>query len=82
MASIHVAYLKVVNVGPGGNIVNKDTATIAQVMTASLSIRVIPDDEIASSIDTPTVKTYLEREVSDGYLFQHIDQTMVITQKP
>ncbi|MDP1712577.1 MAG: hypothetical protein Q8K86_08980 [Candidatus Nanopelagicaceae bacterium] len=81
MAQIHVGYLQIVNVDPAGNIVRKDSSTIAQVMTSSLSIRVIPDLTIPNSAGHPTVKTYLEMEAADDFLFAHIDQNMIITQK-
>ncbi len=83
MIGIHIARTGFFNVDGLGNVVPKDnpTYTLKQQMQTSSDHRVIPDTSIASSLNYPTVKAYLEAEAALDYVLQHIDQSTIITYK-
>lgn len=72
---VHVGVFTTVN----GSVVNKNDATINQMMRADTEHRVIPDASIPSSANYPTVKAYLEAEASAGFKLSHMTQSMIVT---
>jgi hypothetical protein len=64
-----------------GAVVNKNTATVAEMMKTSSEDRVIADVAIPNTAFNPTPKTYLELEAVADYILYHLDQTYVITYK-
>lgn len=79
---IHVVYVMLRDVKSDGSVLDKATASITDMRTASdKQPRVIADSAIASSAGHPTVKTYLEREAAAGYTLNHMTQTMIVTYK-
>ena len=80
---------RVVNVGlfpvdATGNVIIKNSkSTTIGTMSASTSTqhRVIPDSTVPNSTGYPTIKDYLVLEDAGGWLFKHMDQSFIITQK-
>lgn len=77
---IHVVYTRPMQV-VNGSVVNKNDATINQMTSANLEMRVIEDSDIASSSGNPNIKDYLEAEDADGYNLAHMDNNIIVTQK-
>ena len=82
MAQIHVARIGLFQIAPDGSIINKNSATVKLMLMTETEQRVIVDSAIPNTVSNPTVKTYLETEVAGGFMFKHVDQTYVITEKP
>jgi len=80
--AIHVAYIKPVLVDKVGNIIDKNDpeTPISAVTSASSEMRIMPDGDIPSSADYPTIKNYLIAEDAAGLSLKHIDNNLIITQ--
>ena len=76
---IHVARIACMPVNTAGVVVNKNQATIAEMMQTSSEERVIIDPLIPNTALNPTPKAYLELEADDDFVLNHIDQTYIIT---
>ena len=76
--AVHVAYIRPMQI-VGGNVVDKNDATIAQMMNASLEMRIMQDAAIASSTGNPNIKDYIEAEEAAGFRINHIDNNLIIT---
>jgi hypothetical protein len=76
---IHVARIQIMPVNSVGVVVNKNQATIGQMMQTSSEERVIIDPLLPHTAGNPTPKEYLELEAADDFLLRHIDQTYIIT---
>lgn len=76
---IHVARIALMPVNDLGAVVNKNTATIGQMIHTSSEERVIADPALPHTASNPTPKAYLELEAADDFLLYHIDQTYIIT---
>jgi hypothetical protein len=76
---IHIARIQLMPVNSAGVVVNKNEATIGQMMQTSSEERVIADTLIPNSATNPTPKAYLELEANDEFILRHIDQTYIIT---
>jgi hypothetical protein len=76
---IHVARIALLPVNPLGAVLDKNTATIAQMTQASTEERVLVDADIPNSVGNPTPTEYLKLEAADDYTLRHIDQTYIIT---
>lgn len=76
--AIHVAYTKLFPVS-GNTVINKNTATIAQVLNTSTELRIVEDASIPNSANNPTIKTYIELEADDDFVVYHLDNTMIVT---
>jgi hypothetical protein len=81
MAQVHVAYVGMVRVKPGGGVIKKQS-TIQENLSFETQHRVIEDNTIPNTANNPTLKDYLELEVADGFIPNHIDQYVVVTLKP
>lgn len=78
--AVAIATIGLVYIDPTGNVVDKQNATIKQVMNASHEPRVLPNSYNTNSDDHPTIEDYITREDSDGRKLAHLDQYKVITQ--
>jgi len=76
--AVHIVYLKPTNV-LNGVVIDKNTATIAEVMRSDIEMRVVPDANIANSLNSPSIKEYIEKEANDGYKLVSINNTMIVT---
>jgi hypothetical protein len=76
---VHIAYIQLMPVNSLGVVVDKNDATIKQMLTTSSEPRVIADPAIANTATNPTPKAYLELEAADDFILNHIDQTQIIT---
>jgi len=76
---LHIARVSLIPASPSGSIVNKNNATIQEVLNATQEPRIIQDDNIPNSTGNPVIKTYLEAEENSGFYLVHIDQYMIIT---
>lgn len=76
---IHVVRVALTPVSSVGSVLDKNTATIKQMMTADTDHRVIEDASIPNSTGRPTVKDYLILEAADDFRLQYMDQNTVVT---
>lgn len=78
----HIVYLKLADVTPGGTVVSKDdkTTTLNQIKTSTKQFRVIPDPDVPNSVNSPSIKDYIEAEAANDFQLMHLDQTFIITQ--
>ena len=76
---IHVARIAMMPINSAGAVVNKNTATVGEMMQTSSEERVIADSLITNTANNPTPKLYLELEANDDYILRHIDQTYIVT---
>lgn len=77
---IHVARLTMKPIR-SGSVLNKESATIQEMIGASSELRIIPDSLIANTSGWPTMEAYLKLEAADGYVANHISQNMIVTYK-
>ena len=77
---IHVAYVTPTQVS-GGVPMSKNEMTILEVAHSSMEMRVLPDEDIPSTMDRPTIKEYLILEDADGFEVKAVTNTMIVTQK-
>ncbi len=80
---VHVARLGLYSVDAGGTRIDKSdtSATINTLKSTSMDFLVIPDATIPNSSGYPTIKAFLIDEASDGFVLQHLDQSLIITYK-
>lgn len=77
--AIHTVYVTptpVIN----GTVINKETATIAEVAASDTEMRVLPNDTVPNSADRPSIDTYLQRESGAGYSTKVVNNTIIITE--
>jgi len=82
MASVHIVNIQLTNVAPNGDIVNKNTASVGQMLHTSTEHRIVEDSAIPNTAGNPTIKEFLELEAGDDFILNHIDQTKIITYGP
>jgi hypothetical protein len=75
---IHVVYVRQQQV-LNGTVIDKSTASIAEVMRASMEMRIVPDAGIPSSASSPSIVDYLLAEAAAGYKLAHMDNTIIVT---
>lgn len=79
--AVHIAYIGMVNIDAVGNVIDKSTATIAQVAASSAEPRVLYNATYApNAANNPTVEEYLTLEDSAGYTIVAVTNTMIVTQ--
>lgn len=79
--AVHVAYIGMININSLGNVVDRTTASIAEVAASSVQPRVIYDATYApNAVNNPTVEEYLTLEDSAGFTIVAVTNTMIITQ--
>lgn len=77
---IHVTYVNMQNVNSLGVVVKTDGNTpLKQRLDSTMEARVIEDSNIPNTINSPTIKTYLELEAADDFVAEYISQTMIVT---
>jgi hypothetical protein len=76
---IHIARIAIMPVNSAGVVINKNTATVGQMLQTSSEERVIVDSTLPHTAGNPTPKAYLELEAGDDFILNHIDQTYIIT---
>ncbi len=79
MAETRIAQITILNRSPAGQIINKETASINDILNSSATQVILPDATNGNTSGYPTVKSYLEREASDGYSLFKLFANMVIT---
>jgi len=77
--AIHVAYVTPTPV-LNGMPIDKDTATIKEMLSADTEMRVVPDDTIPNSLTKPDIKTYLQNENTAGFKVKSVTNTMIVTE--
>ena len=79
--AVHVAVVRLANVDSSGNLVDKSTASIAQVMKAPGSEQRVFEAESGSApnADKQTITQYLIDEDAAGFNLVHMDQTYIVT---
>lgn len=90
-SNVHTAYTDIVNTDRTGAIVNKDDATISQVMNNITGVRRVFQEQTDSAPNAgaskktgqtpPTIHDYLAAEAADGYSLVHMDQYYIITEQ-
>lgn len=76
--AVHIVYTRPMQV-VNGQVIDKEDATIAQMSSADMEMRVMSDSGIPSSANNPTVKAYLEAEEAAGFRLGHIDNMIIVT---
>lgn len=77
--AIHVVYttpMPVLN----GVVLDKNKATIAEMMNADMEIRILESSDVPNSTGNPNIETYLGLENDDGFGVKEIANTMIITE--
>lgn len=78
--AVSIAQIVLIPVDTMGNVVNKNTATIKDMMTASSEHRVAPNPYNTNSNNYPTIEEYIVLEDAAGRKLAHMDQYKIITQ--
>jgi hypothetical protein len=76
---VHVVRISLVPINSAGQVVNKDTATMKEMLDTSTEPRVLADATIPNSTGNPTIRAYIEAEAGDDYVLKHVDQSLIIT---
>lgn len=81
MASMHYVNIGTFTVDQNGNRLDKSTGThsINTMLNTRLEQLIIPAADVPNSLNYPTVKAFLLLEVADGYILNHLDQSICIT---
>jgi len=77
--NIHVAHIGRKQIDSLGGVVDKEEASIKQMLHTTGEDRVLEDDTIPSTAGNPTVKDYLIAEAAADYVLKYIDQNMIVT---
>lgn len=80
--AIHVVYVRPISVDAVGNPIDKNdphTKISAVMRSTDMQPRVIPDINIPSSANYPTIHAYLIAEAAAGFVVKHMDNTMIVT---
>jgi hypothetical protein len=84
--AVHTVYLKptpvlgeAVGGKPAGTVLDKNTATIAEMTKANTEIRVIPDPAVPNSSGSPTMEDYLDAEAGAGFNPIVVNNTSIVT---
>ena len=78
---VHVVYVRPMPVGPDGNVVDKNNASIAEMTMVDQEMRVVEDVAHApNSSGNPSIKDYLVAEDGSGFSLAHMDNTIIVTQ--
>lgn len=80
----HVAELSLFQVDPvSGRVYQRghDQLTIKEALVFNTEHRLVSDNNNPNTVDNPDLKTYLEREATDGFAATTVNQSMVITTK-
>ncbi len=81
---IHFASIGLVKTTPDGRHYTNDSApgiAIKDALHFTQDFRVLPDNDIVSTLGYPTIKTYLEREAALSFKPTQITQTFIVTLK-
>lgn len=79
MAVERVATIELVPVDATGSVVDKNTATIGEMLGVSSEARVREDPDNVPVPTWPTISAYLKAEAGAGRTLLHMDQTYIIT---
>jgi hypothetical protein len=79
MAIERVATIELVPVDATGSVVDKNTATIGQMLGVSTEPRVREDPEFQDPPTWPTVYDYLKAEGGAGRTLMYMDQYQIVT---
>jgi hypothetical protein len=74
-----IVYMALKNVDANGNYIDKNTASIAGVLSSRLELIILPNSANANTQGYPTLKSYLVLEAAQGYVLSHMTQSQIIT---
>ena len=74
-----IAYMALKNVDANGNYVDKNTASLSDILSSRLELIILPNSANASTQGYPTLKSYLALEAAQGYVLSHMTQSQIIT---
>lgn len=77
--NIHLVKTGEFRVNSSNVIIDRNIASIEDMLDARREFLVIPDAAIPNSASSPTIKAYLEAEAADGYDLAHMDQGIIVT---
>jgi hypothetical protein len=77
--AVHTVYITPTPV-LDGTVINKNTATIAEVMRAETEMRILPDAGVPSSTGSPTIEAYITLENTAGFKVKQLLNTMIVTE--
>ena len=61
-------------------VIDKNTATIAEVLQADTEMRIVPNSNVPNSMGHPTIEEYVNLESNDGFSVVSLTNTMIITE--
>ena len=67
------------NVDANGNYLDKNTASLSDILSSRLEQIILPNSANASTQGYPTLKSYLALEAAQGYVLSHMTQSQIIT---
>lgn len=77
----HFVNIVPVHVTPDGDIIDKDTATMAMLLRTTREMRVQPATGNVSSQNYPTIEEYIQLEADDDYRLIEVNQSFIVTQR-
>ena len=89
MSAAHIVNVGLVRVTKTGRLfmagnplglVDGKPITVSDTMNYSEDYYVLPNPAVSNSLGYPTIAAYIIAEVANGYMFAHMDQTIIITQ--
>lgn len=60
--------------------INKNNVSINEMLTADTEMRIVPNDNVPNSADSPTIESYMTLENADGFALKSMTNTMIITE--
>ncbi len=75
----HIVRIAHVPVDATGTVLNKNEATVQQMMKATHELRVLPDSAVTNSAGHPTIEAYLAAEAGDDFILGHVSQNLIVT---
>lgn len=75
---VHVAYISPMST-LNSNVINKNTATIKEVLNSEMEMRIVADDSLSNSLNNPTIEEYLILEEGDMFYLQYMSNTCMVT---
>ena len=77
--AVHIVHVALKPVNSLGGVIHKESASIGEIGSSSTEPRVIPDSDIASSANWPSVDSYITAEAAIDFVVHYMDQNTIIT---
>ena len=74
-----IAFMALKNVDANGNYLDKNTASLSDILSSRLDLIILPNSANTSTQGYPTLKSYLALEAAQGYVLSHMTQSQIIT---